>query len=187
MNTKIDELKAKKKALKLTNMDIASEAKIPLSTVQKIFAGSTKSPRYKTLEKIEEVIGAHAADVCAAAFETGAENAAVKDPLKVYECGEKERRSHPVRRTFSDPALESFARPFTTDDYYMIPDDIRVELIDGRIYDMTAPTIRHQDILTIVKTGGKEMQSLGVAGRRQAGQGRAYHGAARSGLCMSGR
>lgn len=33
---------------------------------------------------------------------------------------------------------------YTLDDYYLIPDDMRVELIDGVIYDMTAPTSAHQ-------------------------------------------
>ena len=53
---RIDDLKRRKKALGLTNLDIASDAGIPLSTVQKVFAGSTRSPRYKTLEKIEGAI-----------------------------------------------------------------------------------------------------------------------------------
>lgn len=33
---------------------------------------------------------------------------------------------------------------YTLDDYYRIPDDHRVELIDGVIYDMGAPTSAHQ-------------------------------------------
>ena len=39
---------------------------------------------------------------------------------------------------------------YTLDDYYQIPDDIRVELIDGVIYDMGAPTNTHQLISEIV-------------------------------------
>ena len=35
---------------------------------------------------------------------------------------------------------------YTLEDYYMIPDDMRVELIDGVIYNMTAPTSIHQII-----------------------------------------
>ena len=33
---------------------------------------------------------------------------------------------------------------FTLDDYYSIPDDVRVELIDGHIFVMDAPTSAHQ-------------------------------------------
>lgn len=35
-------------------------------------------------------------------------------------------------------------RAYTLEDYYEIPDDIRVELIDGVFYNMTAPTSLHQ-------------------------------------------
>ena len=35
---------------------------------------------------------------------------------------------------------------WTVEDYMSFPDDIRVELIDGVIYDMTAPTKAHQTI-----------------------------------------
>ena len=35
---------------------------------------------------------------------------------------------------------------FTVADYYDLPDDIRVELIDGVFYDMAAPTVVHQMI-----------------------------------------
>ena len=36
----------------------------------------------------------------------------------------------------------------TIDDYYALPDDQRVELIDGVFYDMGAPALIHQRILT---------------------------------------
>lgn len=35
---------------------------------------------------------------------------------------------------------------YTVDDYYALPDDVWVELIDGVIYDMTAPYTDHQII-----------------------------------------
>lgn len=37
---------------------------------------------------------------------------------------------------------------YTLEDYYAMPDDRRVELIDGVIYDMSAPTFVHQHILS---------------------------------------
>lgn len=37
---------------------------------------------------------------------------------------------------------------YTVDDYYTLPDDIRVELIDGFFYDMALPTTIHQRIAT---------------------------------------
>ena len=39
---------------------------------------------------------------------------------------------------------------YTIEDYYRIPDEQRVELIDGVIYDMSAPTINHQAVAGMI-------------------------------------
>ena len=36
---------------------------------------------------------------------------------------------------------------YTIEDYYGLPDDVRAELIDGEIYDMSAPQVVHQVLL----------------------------------------
>ena len=36
---------------------------------------------------------------------------------------------------------------YTVEDYYALPDDVRAELIDGEIYDMSAPQVIHQVLL----------------------------------------
>ena len=36
---------------------------------------------------------------------------------------------------------------YTIEDYYGLPDDVRAELIDGEIYDMSAPQVAHQVLL----------------------------------------
>ena len=49
----------------------------------------------------------------------------------------------------SEPAFQYQVKKqgeYTLEDYYQIPDDQRVELIDGVIYDMAAPTSIHQII-----------------------------------------
>lgn len=38
-------------------------------------------------------------------------------------------------------------RLFTIDDYYALPEEHRVELIDGVFYDMAAPSLLHQELL----------------------------------------
>lgn len=35
---------------------------------------------------------------------------------------------------------------YTLEDYYALPDDNRIELIDGVIYDMSAPSLTHQSV-----------------------------------------
>lgn len=37
---------------------------------------------------------------------------------------------------------------YTEDDYYNLPEDVRAELIDGQIYNMSAPNRIHQEILS---------------------------------------
>ena len=49
-------LKELKKEMGMTNSEIAELSGIPVSTVNKIFSGETKNPRYGTLLAIEEVL-----------------------------------------------------------------------------------------------------------------------------------
>lgn len=53
----IEEMKARKQALGLTNQDIATLTGVPLGTVQKVFAGITASPRYSTILALEKILG----------------------------------------------------------------------------------------------------------------------------------
>lgn len=39
---------------------------------------------------------------------------------------------------------------YTEEDYYSLPENVRAELIDGRIYDMAAPSRMHQEILSFL-------------------------------------
>lgn len=51
----IAEMKERKRELGYTYEKIAELSDVPLGTVQKIFAGVTKSPRYETLLALEKV------------------------------------------------------------------------------------------------------------------------------------
>lgn len=108
----IEEMKRLKAERGYTNEIIAQRSGVPLSTVQKIFAGTTASPRYSTLQALEQVF----------------------DSLATY--------------VYEAPAPYKVKKPgnYTVEDYYEIPDERRVELIDGVIYDMGAPTTAHQII-----------------------------------------
>ncbi len=110
----IQEMCQKKQQLGYSYEKIAELSNLPLSTVQKVLGGITKSPRYDTLKALEAVFEKPTAQMIAEA------------PLS-YSYGKKQGE-------------------FTLEDYYRIPDDIRVELIDGVIYDMAAPTSLHQFI-----------------------------------------
>ncbi|MCR5160949.1 MAG: Uma2 family endonuclease [Lachnospiraceae bacterium] len=122
----IEEMKSRKTSLGLTNEMISEACGIPLSTIQKIMSGTTKAPRKATLEAIEKVLYT-----------------------------EEHRRKIHTPEILKEPSAEynisgsSVKKKggYTLDDYYALPDEQRVELIDGVFYDMAAPAVIHQKIL----------------------------------------
>ncbi|WP_026527181.1 Uma2 family endonuclease [Butyrivibrio sp. VCD2006] len=44
------------------------------------------------------------------------------------------------------PSSMEREKHYTLDDYYALPDNVRVELIDGKFYDMASPSQIHQEI-----------------------------------------
>ena len=122
----IEEMQQRKKELGLSNETIARMSGVPFSTVQKVLSGSTSAPRQATIEALEKVLG---------------KNRGLYDSFF-------QEKSGPSRVCEEAPAYNVKKQgEYTLDDYYAIPDDRRVELIDGEIFDMGAPTVRHQTIL----------------------------------------
>lgn len=52
----IEDMKARKAELGYTSEMIADLSGVPLGTVQKIFSGETKSPRYDTVQKLTKLL-----------------------------------------------------------------------------------------------------------------------------------
>ena len=124
----IQEMKARKHELGLSNQELSRRSGVPLGTLQKIFSGKTTSPREQTILALEKVLAP-------------AQEAYPAGPQSGIRQGE-----------------------YTVEDYYAIPDERRVELIDGVIYDMAAPTYMHQIIL-----GQLYLQFSACAGQHSGG------------------
>ena len=125
----IEEMKARKTELGLTSSMISEASGVPLGTVQKIFGGITKAPRKMTIEAIERVLRRETDNRDGVYPETHPVSAmTVRDSAGLYNTASKEKR-------------------YTIEDYYALPEDQRVELIDGIFYDMGAPAMLHQRIL----------------------------------------
>ena len=123
----LDEMKKKKKELGYSNHRIADLSGLPFGTVQKIFGGVTTTPRHETLAALEQ---------------------ALNHPRVVYSYDDIRSDSDVVVLREEVPygtAVNN--RLYTIDDYFALPDDVRVELIDGVFYDMAAPNWIHQTIL----------------------------------------
>lgn len=114
----IEEMKQKKLEKGYSYAQISDFSGVPLGTVQKIFSGDTEHPRYATLQALEQVL------------KDRDDSMALNDSAAFAYGGAQEKRQG----------------EYTIEDYFAIPDEIRVELIDGVLYDMAAPSFDHQKI-----------------------------------------
>ena len=170
----IEEMKNKKTELGLTNEMIAQSSGIPLSTIQKIMSGATKAPRRVTLEAIETVllteeqkkersVARSVSGKTGFSYEQPKEKSAyaVREAMPNYNTLHNFESDKPyavegnkpyatINRSSShapQTQAEKKNGEYTLDDYYALPDERRVELIDGVFYDMAAPAVIHQKIL----------------------------------------
>ena len=126
----IEEMQERKRELGYSYEKLAEISGIPLGTVQKILGGITKTPRYETRRALETAL---------------AGNLPAEDG-KEGSCG-----IYPGGPSGTSVVQETAAAyggkkrgEYTLEDYYKIPEEHRVELIDGVIYDMASPTSIHQ-------------------------------------------
>ncbi len=136
---------------------LADYTGVPAITIQKIFNGTTKNPRKATLNAIEKVLSAREGLYQGKAYEYeqsgyNVENDRDVDQLRdesvAYGASEKGKTINPDGVKYGNPSKRQ--GEFNLDDYYALPDEQRVELIDGVFYDMSAPRIVHQDISYII-------------------------------------
>ena len=123
----IEEMQKLREEKGFTYRQISEGADVALGTVQKIFGKTTSSPRYDTMQKLEQFF----------VSESGSWHA------------RKVNRNYTpkIRRTDIDGQGH-----YTVEDYLDWPEEERIELIDGVIYDMAAPTYKHQIVLNHIST-----------------------------------
>ena len=126
----VDEMKEKKRQLGYSSEKLAELSGVPLGTVQKIFGGFTKAPRYKTLQALEKVFveAEQKEDLSTGAYVPGKQNVMmVHEPAATYHTdGRKDQGG------------------YTIEDYFSLPEEKRAELIDGVFYDMASTSVIHQ-------------------------------------------
>lgn len=142
----IEEMKRRKLELGFSNQQLADEAGIPLGTLQKLFAGQTKAPRRKTVLALERVLTPERSGSTKAVNITDiplrGTLAASADSLYLH----ADRFGEPLIAYQVSPP-QGQPGEHTISDYYALPEERRVELIDGIFYDMASPSMIHQTIL----------------------------------------
>ena len=145
----VEEMKKRKTELGYSYEQISKLSGVPLGTVQKIFCGVTKAPRYGTLQALERI------------FEEDGGISTVCESMASYGYGSGSMSADSILRDApSAYAYESVScgsastllprgkkqGQYTVNDYFALPDERRVELINGVIYDMDSPSGTHQSI-----------------------------------------
>ena len=128
----IKEMQRRKRELGYTNERIAELSGVPLSTVQKVLSKATPSPRYGTMCALTDFFNREVPD-----FYNEDDNGT----FSIVSDNEQEYYSS----VHGTAALKlSSNEDKTVEDYYNLPPNIRVELIDGVFYDMASPSSVHQ-------------------------------------------
>lgn len=125
----LEEMKRIKQEKGYSLAQLSEFSGVPLGTVQKIFSGETEHPRYATLQALERALLQDRSNYRLEKVPSKLEEAMIYDLYNSKKQGE-----------------------YTLEDYYALPKERRVELIDGVIYDMSAPSFVHQHILGDVYT-----------------------------------
>lgn len=127
----INILKQKKEEQGLSIAKLSGLSGVPEGTIAKILSGETRLPRFDTIRALERVLGPLSATYT---VDAPGETLSLAEKPTVYGTG---------AYILDTPKRQG---EYTIEDYYTLPDEKRVELIDGVIYDMTAPVAIHQFI-----------------------------------------
>lgn len=133
----VEEMREKKRELGYSYETIAELSGVPASTVRKVLAGSTKAPRSATLQALSRAFSQDPSVVF---------RDSISKSTGGYRCSLSEQggKPHMFREAETEYGIEKKQGEYTLEDYLALPEEKRVELIDGIIYDMGAPTGYHQ-------------------------------------------
>ena len=128
----IEEMSRRRSELGLTYAELSELCNVPVPTLQKIFSGTTRSPHYSTMLKLEDALFAD--QLIAGKM--------LREPVATYQVNTKHSRRNPL--------LSGLQGSYTLKDYSLLPEDERWELIDGILIRMEAPSVEHQSICTFL-------------------------------------
>ena len=158
----LEGMRKRKRELGYSNKRIAELSGVPLGTVQKIFSGATKAPREDTLKYILQVL-AYRPYGYAYAPPDGGSHVAEDNLAYDYDADPE------MPDVLIDARTRSWRRQgtYTIADYELLPEDFRVELIDGEFFDPEEPD--DMDLLMLASPVQKhQMLVMSIASRINA-------------------
>ena len=167
----IEAMREKKKEYGYSYGEIAQRSGLPLGTVQKVLGGFTKRPRRETLTAlagfllpeqnlfIEQVPDSGTEQVSNSEAEKVPDSGTGSDP-EILSQESRQQDHYSIPEDVEVPVYPRGGAPacvtglpegkkqgeFTIGDRNALPEDHPSELIDGVIYNMPSPTLRHQSI-----------------------------------------
>ena len=156
----LEEMRLRRRVLKMTYAELSEKSGVPVTTIQKVFSGTTYAPRKGTMESLEKALfGPHsgiseekypanqATESGPISLNTYLEEknpSVVKEPVSFYGAGSTGKNKN------TPGVLWKPQGTYTTDDYERLPEGERYELIDGVLIRLESPSIEHQQLVIFV-------------------------------------
>lgn len=132
----IEEIRQLKKELGYSNAQLSDESGVSLGTVNKALSGASAHPRYETMMAMWKALQKRKKEL----------TEVVRDVEYKYRHAPADSIVREEAEVYGIP-MDKGPGDFTIQDYLNLPDDHRVELIDGFFYDMAAPSLEHQRLI----------------------------------------
>ena len=143
----LEEIKDKKRQMGYSYARLSRESGVPVGTIQKIFNGETRNPRYETIQLLGNALGLEEQSVMNSPLYGASQG--IQRPLRAVH---EPQAAYNVRGGEYDGSSEKKQGQLTVRDYEELPDDQRYELIDGVLYMMASPSTYHQVIAAYLYT-----------------------------------
>lgn len=157
----LEEIRRLKEEKGYTIAKLADYSGVPLGTLQKILNGETQKPRKATLNAIERVLLSKEMEYTGKSFyyaNRSIQSGFVSEPGSGYDVNGTGalRGTYDMEKLTNELKSQGFAKSeygvFTEKDYRDLPQELRVELIEGVFFDMSAPSSLHQEILVTISS-----------------------------------